>query len=141
MIKVGLLGVGHLGKIHLKLLKEISQFQIVGFFDSDIDKAKQVEKENNGSTSLTTSIPLFNSADELISQCDAVDIVTPTVSHHALAIKALKNSKHIFIEKPLANTLEEAKEIMNLSAEANVKVQVGHVERFNPAFLSVKDYY
>ena len=133
MIKIGLLGVGHLGKIHLKLLKEISQFQIVGFFDSDKEKSKQVQNENN--------IPAFNSIDELISKCDAVDIVTPTVYHHALAIKALKNSKHIFIEKPLANTLEEAKEIMNLSVEANVKVQVGHVERFNPAFLSVKDYF
>ncbi len=133
MIKIGLIGVGHLGKIHLKLLKEIPQFQIVGFFDSDKEKSNQVQQENN--------IPAFNSADELISQCDAVDIVTPTVSHHQLAIKALKNSKHVFIEKPLANTLEEAKEIMNLSIEANVKVQVGHVERFNPAFLSVKEYF
>ncbi len=133
MIKIGLLGVGHLGKIHLKLLKEIPQFEIVGFFDSDKEKSRQVQQENN--------IPAFNSSDELISQCDAVDIVTPTVSHHAFAIKGLKNSKHIFIEKPLANTLEEAKEIMNLSVEANVKVQVGHVERFNPAFLSVKDYF
>ena len=133
MIRVGLLGVGHLGKIHLKLLKEIPQFKIVGFYDSDKEKSKQVSVENN--------IPAFDSADELISQCDAVDIVTPTVSHHQLAVKALKKSKHIFIEKPLANTLEEAKEIMNLADEANVKAQVGHVERFNPAFLSVQKYF
>lgn len=136
MIKVGLLGAGHLGKIHLKLLKEIPQFQIVGFFDADNEKSKQVSKENN--------LPAFNSADELISKCDAVDIVTPTISHHSLALKALKKSKHIFIEKPLANTLEEAKEIMTLAAESRVlgiKAQVGHVERFNPAFLSVQKYF
>src|ERR1051326_8230380 len=133
MIKVGLFGIGHLGKIHLKLLKEIPQFNIVGFFDTDKEKSKQVQQENN--------IPAFSSVDELISQCDAVDIVTPTITHHELAVKTLKRSKHIFIEKPLANTLEEAKELMNLADETGVKVQVGHVERFNPAFLSVKKYF
>src|SRR6185436_17792433 len=119
MIKIGLFGVGHLGKIHLKLLKEIPHFQIVGFFDTDMERAEQVQHENN--------IPAFSSADELISQCDAADIVTPTVSHHQLAVKALKSSKHLFIEKPLANTLEEANEIRMLAREAQVKVQVGHV--------------
>lgn len=133
MIRIGLLGAGHLGKIHLKLLKEIADFQVAGFFDADKAKAQQVSKENN--------VPAFNSAEELIAACDAVDIVTPTITHHSLAIKALKSSKHVFIEKPIANTLEEAKEIMNLASEADMKVQVGHVERFNPAFLAVKDYF
>ena len=133
MIKIGLLGVGHLGKIHLKLLREIASFQVVGFFDPDKKKAEQVQKEFN--------VPTFNSADELIAQCDAVDIVTPTTTHHELALKALKSSKHAFIEKPIANSLEEAKEIMTLAEEADVKVQVGHIERFNPAFLSVQKYF
>lgn len=133
MIKIGLLGVGHLGKIHLKLLREIASFQVVGFFDPDKKKAEQVQNEFN--------VPAFNSADELIAQCDAVNIVTPTTTHHELALKALKNSKHAFIEKPIANSLEEAKEIMMLAEEADVKVQVGHIERFNPAFLSVQKYF
>src|SRR3990172_3977127 len=133
MIKIGLLGVGHLGKIHLKLLKEIPQFQVMGFFDSDKEKSQKVQHEFN--------VPVFNSADELIAQCDAVDIVTPTITHHAFAIKLLKNSKHVFIEKPIANTLEEAKQIMALADEADVKVQIGHVERFNPAFISVQHYF
>ncbi|MBI4930293.1 MAG: Gfo/Idh/MocA family oxidoreductase [Bacteroidetes bacterium] len=133
MIKIGLLGVGHLGKIHLKLLKEIPQFQVIGFFDSDKEKSQKVQKEFN--------VPAFDSADKLISLCDAVDIVTPTITHHRFAVRALKNSKHIFIEKPIANTLDEAKEIRKLEEEANVKVQIGHVERFNPAFLSVQKYF
>ena len=133
MIKVGLFGVGHLGKIHLKLLKEIPQFQVVGFFDPDKEKSQKAQNDFN--------IPVFASADELISKCDAIDIVAPTIAHHEVAMKALKNSKHVFIEKPLSNTIEEAKEIMTIADEADVKVQVGHVERFNPAFLSVKHYF
>ena len=133
MIKIGLIGVGHLGKIHLKLLKEIPQFHVVGFFDSDKKRAEQIQKEFD--------VPAFNSVDELISLCDAIDIVTPTVTHHQFAINALKKSKHIFIEKPIAHTLEEAKEITTLADKVGVKVQIGHVERFNPAFLSVQNYF
>lgn len=133
MVKVGLIGVGHLGKIHLKLLKEIPQFEVLGFFDSDKTRAEQILKE--------FSVPAFNSADELIDACDAVDVVTPTITHYQYVIKALKKSRHVFIEKPISNTLEEARDIMALAAEAQVKVQVGHVERFNPAFLSVRNYF
>lgn len=133
MIKIGLLGIGHLGKIHLKLLKEIPRFQVIGFFDADKEKAQQIEKEFN--------VPAFNSAEELISKCDAIDIVTPTVTHHQFTVLGLKNAKHVFIEKPLSNTLEEAKEIMILANKSNRKVQVGHVERFNPAFLSVQQFF
>lgn len=133
MIKIGLLGAGHLGKIHLKLLSEIPQFQVIGFFDPDKEKSQKVQNEFN--------VPPFTSPDELISQCDAVDIVTPTVTHYELAASALKNSRHIFIEKPIANTLEEARKIMTLSEEAGVKVQIGHVERFNPAFLAVQNFF
>jgi predicted dehydrogenase len=133
MIKIGLLGAGHLGKIHLKLLKEIPEFQIFGFYDIDSEKSKQVSAEYG--------VHSFSSSEELISKCDAVDIVTPTLSHHSLAVNALKKSKHVFIEKPLANSLDEAKEIMLLAEKQKLKVQVGHVERFNPAFLSVKHFF
>ncbi len=133
MIKVGLLGAGHLGKIHLRLLKEIPHFQLVGFFDPDIEKVQKVQRE--------FGVPAFVSADELISKCDAVDIVTPTITHHVLALHALRKHKHIFIEKPIANNPGEAKEIISLAGKLNMKVQIGHVERFNPAFLSAKIFF
>ncbi|MFN0276484.1 MAG: Gfo/Idh/MocA family protein [Chitinophagales bacterium] len=130
MIKIGLLGVGHLGKIHLKLLQEIPQFQLIGFYDPDEVAAAYAEK--------TYAVKRFTSLQQLIDVSDAIDIVTPTLSHYDCARKALKKSKHIFIEKPVANSVREAKEIMNLVHEAGVKAQVGHVERFNPAFLALK---
>lgn len=120
-----------MGKIHLKLLKEIPDFEVVGFFDPDAKNAAYAEA--------TFNIPRFNSIHKLIDACDAVDIVTPTISHYDCARAALKKAKHIFVEKPLANTVHEAKYIMALAHEANVKAQVGHVERFNPAFLAIKD--
>lgn len=130
MVKIGLLGTGHLGKIHLKLLQEIPDLELVGFYDPDDKNAEYAQR--------TFSARRFSTIDELLDNCDAIDIVTPTVSHFECARKALKRSKHIFIEKPLANTMREAKEIMNLVQEAGVKAQVGHVERFNPAYLAIK---
>ncbi len=132
MIKIGVLGAGHLGKIHIRLLKEIEGFDLVGFVDLNDENAEFVQKEYG--------IKRFLDIDELLEHVDAVDIVTPTVNHYECASKAMKKSKHVFIEKPLANTIEEGKELVNLSYEANVKVQVGHVERFNPAFLQAKNY-
>jgi len=132
MIKIGVLGAGHLGKIHLKQLKEIPKFDLVGFFDYNIEQTKKVIKEYN--------IPSFKSIDDLIDNVDVVDIVTPTLSHYDCAVKALKKSKHIFIEKPVTNTLEEAAELIELTREASVIAQVGHVERFNPAFLAAKPF-
>mgnify|MGYP000096896047 CR=1 FL=1 len=132
MIKIGVLGAGHLGKIHLKLIKEIADFELIGFFDPDFEKSEHARKE--------FGIPAFYSVDELIEASEAVDIVTPTLSHFDCAEKAIKNSKHVFIEKPVTNTKEEAKTLINLSHEANVKVQVGHVERFNPAYIEASKF-
>ena len=129
MLKIGVLGAGHLGKIHINLLKEISAFELVGFYDPDQSKADQIK-----------DVKYFSSMDELMDLCDVIDIVTPTVNHYECAVKALRNSKHIFIEKPLANTIQEAKDMMGLAEEANVKVQVGHVERFNPAFIAAQGF-
>lgn len=131
MIKIGVLGAGHLGKIHIKLLKEIPAFELVGFYDSDREVAKKVSE--------SLGVPYFEDMLGMIEAVDAVDIVTPTSSHFECARTALKRTKHIFIEKPLANTVAEAKAMMALVKEANVKAQVGHVERFNPAFLALKD--
>ena len=132
MIKIGILGAGHLGKIHLQQLKEIPKYDLVGFFDHNDEHTKQVTAEYK--------VPSFKSIDDLIENVDVVDIVTPTLSHYDCAVKALKKSKHIFIEKPVTNTLEEAAELIELVREADVKAQVGHVERFNPAFLAAKPY-
>lgn len=132
MLKVGVLGAGHLGKIHIRLLKEISGYELVGFFDPDAVKSAEVEKE--------FGITNLGSIDAVIDQCDVIDVVTPTLSHYDCASLALRSSKHVFIEKPVTNTLEEARSLMELAREANVKVQVGHVERFNPAYLAAKDY-
>jgi len=130
-LKIGILGAGHLGKIHIKLLKEISAFEICGFYDPNEEVATQVSRDFD--------IPFVEDSGKLISQVDAVDIVTPTLSHFECAVMALKNGKHIFIEKPMTNTPDEAKKLIELVEEAAVKVQIGHVERFNPAFLAVKD--
>ena len=131
MIKIGLLGAGHLGKIHLKLLKTISDFEVVGFYDSDSEVRNKVSSE--------FSVPAFLDYDTLLAQVDAVDIVIPTISHYEYARKAVREYKHIFIEKPLTQTTDEGKRLATLVKEAGIKAQVGHVERFNPAFLAIKD--
>jgi predicted dehydrogenase len=133
MIKIGLFGAGHLGKIHLKLLKQIADFEVVGFFDVHPEQSQKVEQE--------FGVKSYSSATDLINACEALDIVSPTTTHHELATLSLKNNKHVFIEKPISQTLEEAKEIIDLAATSNLKVQIGHVERFNPAFLAIKNYF
>ena len=130
MLKAGVLGAGHLGKIHLRLLKQSKQYQLVGFYDADEENGKKVEAE--------FGYHFFNSIDDLIDAIDMVDIVTPTLSHYECAKKAIAKGKHIFIEKPITNTVEEAEHIRELLAEHGLRGQVGHVERFNPAYLAVK---
>lgn len=132
MLKIGVFGVGHLGKFHLNNWKEIEEVELVGFYDPSDANASQVKKEYN--------LKRFKNADQLIEACDAVDIVAPTTEHFELCKKAILKSKHVFVEKPLANTMEEAKEIVKLAKEANIKFQVGHVERFNPALLAAKEH-
>ncbi len=131
MLKAGVLGAGHLGKIHLRLLNQSEKYELVGFYDADESNAKRVADE--------FGYKYFNSIDALIEAVDVVDIVTPTLSHYNCAIKAINKGKHIFIEKPITNTVEEAEDIRRLLAEHNLRGQVGHVERFNPAFIAVKD--
>lgn len=131
MLKAGVLGAGHLGKIHLRLLKQSEKYELVGFYDADEENGKKIEAE--------FGYKFFNSIDALIDAVDMVDIVTPTLSHYECAKQAISKGKHIFIEKPITNTVEEAEHIRELLAEHNLRGQVGHVERFNPAFLAVKD--
>jgi predicted dehydrogenase len=132
MLKVGVFGVGHLGKFHLNNWKEIATAELVGFFDPNDDNAKEVEEKYG--------LKRFTDAEALMDLCNAVDIVAPTNHHFELVKMALRKSLHVFVEKPLANTMDEAREILKLTKEANVKLQVGHVERFNPAYLAAIKY-
>ena len=131
MLKAGVLGAGHLGKIHLRLLQESEKFELVGFFDPFTENAEKVAKE--------FGYKLFDSIEELIAAVEVVDIVTPTLSHFECAKKAIEKGRHIFIEKPITKTVLEAEAIKTLASQFHVQGQVGHVERFNPAFTAVKD--
>lgn len=134
MLKIGVLGAGHLGKIHIRLIKELSEeFDLVGFYDPS--------DENANTTVEQFGIKRFDSMETLIDEVDCVDIVTPTIAHYECASLAIRKTKHVFIEKPVTETVEEAKSLMNLALEAGIKVQVGHVERFNPAFTSALPYF
>lgn len=132
MLKAGVLGAGHLGKIHLRLLNQSEKYELVGFYDADETHGKKVEAE--------FGYKFFSSIDALIDAVDMVDIVTPTLSHYDCAKQAIAKGKHIFIEKPITNTVEEAQHIRELLAQHNLRGQVGHVERFNPAYIAVKDH-
>ena len=132
MLKVGVFGVGHLGKFHLNNWNEIEGVKLVGFYDPGDDNAFEVSEKYG--------LKRYKDPSVLMNACDIVDIVAPTTVHHELCKMAILKSKHVFVEKPLANTMNEAKEILKLAKEANMKFQVGHVERFNPAFLVAKEY-
>lgn len=130
-LKIAVLGAGHLGKIHIRILKDSPSYELIGFYDPNPAASAHAMSE--------LGVTAFNDIDELISLVDVIDIVTPTLSHFDCALKGLKSFKHLFIEKPITSTLEEAKKLRKLAEEAGTKIQVGHVERFNPAFLSVEE--
>ena len=133
MLKIGVLGAGHLGKIHIKCIKQIKKYKLVGFYDPDDENAARVEQE--------FGIKRYGTLSDLIEDVEVVDIVTPTISHFDCASEALKKTRHVFIEKPVVTTLDEARKLIAISDEANIKVQVGHVERFNPAFIAARPYF
>lgn len=131
MLKIGVFGTGHLGKFHLNNWKEIEGAELVGFFDPDNATATEVSSKY--------SLKRFDTVEALLDACDAVDIIAPTSFHFELCKAAITKGKHVFVEKPLANTMDEARELVKLAKEADIKMQVGHVERFNPAFLALKE--
>ncbi|MBX2827624.1 MAG: Gfo/Idh/MocA family oxidoreductase [Flavobacteriaceae bacterium] len=133
MLKAGVLGAGHLGKIHLKLLNQSSKYELVGFFDADTEASQKISEEFGYKS--------FPSMEALIDACDVIDVVTPTIYHCEVAEKVIKAGKHLFIEKPITQTVEEAEKLLALAKEYGVKGQVGHVERFNPAFMAVRDKF
>ncbi|NVK26493.1 MAG: Gfo/Idh/MocA family oxidoreductase [Flavobacteriia bacterium] len=131
-LKIGVLGAGHLGKIHIKCIGLLPEtYDLVGFFDPNDEAAAAVE---------STGLKRFMSVEDLVDAVDVVDIVTPTLSHFECAVKAIRKSRHVFVEKPITHTLEEARQLIKLSEEAGIKAQVGHVERYNPAFLAARPF-
>lgn len=130
-IKIGVLGAGHLGKIHLRILQSSERFELVGFYDQSHEIAQAVEKE--------FGYKAFSDLEALIKEVDVVDVVTPTLTHYEMATKALNNGKHVFIEKPITNTIDEANALVSLANKNQLLGMVGHVERFNPAFLAAQD--
>ncbi|MGZ3912035.1 MAG: Gfo/Idh/MocA family protein [Flavisolibacter sp.] len=131
MLKIGVFGTGHLGKFHLNNWKEIPGVAVIGFYDPNDAIAAEITSQYG--------ITRFQDPDQLIDAADAVDVVTPTQHHFLICEKAIKKGKHVFVEKPMAHTIEEAKTLVKLVQESKIKFQVGHVERFNPAFLAIKD--
>ncbi|SDR97349.1 Gfo/Idh/MocA family oxidoreductase [Gramella sp. MAR_2010_147] len=129
MLKAGVLGAGHLGKIHLKLLNQSEEFELIGFYDADKKNAEKVAEE--------FGYKMYTDLDTLIAEADMIDVVTPTLAHFDVAKKVISAGKHLFIEKPITNTYEEAEVLIELAKKHKVKGQVGHVERFNPAFQAV----
>ena len=130
-LRIGLIGLGHLGTIHLKCMQQVDEIEIVGIYDIDTDLAK-----NKG---ITFNVPVFLNLHDLILDCDALDIVTPTTSHFEIAKLCIESGKHIFIEKPMTQLLSEARELCDLIDTTDLMVQIGHVERFNPALLSLRN--
>lgn len=132
MLKIGIVGVGHLGKFHLNNWLEINDVEVVGFVDPNDEIAADVMEKYG--------IKRFFDTDDFLNQCDAIDIVAPTNYHYEWCEKAIKLGKHVFVEKPFAHTMDEARQLVKLAKESNIKLQVGHVERFNPAFLALKGF-
>lgn len=131
MLKIGILGAGHLGRIHIQQWLQIPGVELIGFFDPNDDNAAIAITEYQ--------VKRYTSAEQLIEDADALDIVSTTTQHFAIAKMCLRKNKHLFIEKPMTHTLEEARELVKLVNEAHVKCQIGHVERYNPAFLALKN--
>jgi len=131
-VKIGVIGVGHLGSIHAKLWKNIEGAELVGIRDIVDEKNQQIANDLN--------VTAFSDLDEIIKSCDALTIAVPTSLHYEIALKCIEAGKHCLIEKPITSTYIEAKKLIELARQKDVIIQVGHVERFNPAIAALKDY-
>ena len=129
-IRIGLAGAGHLGRFHIECLQRIDEFILVGFHDSDMSRAEEIRNKYN--------VAYFPSFEELLDKVDALCIVTPTITHHELALTAIEGGKHLFIEKPLTDNPVTSLELVRRLKEKNLVGRVGHVERYNPAFVAAR---
>jgi predicted dehydrogenase len=131
-IKTGIVGTGHLGKIHTKLFKEVGASEFIGIYDLDYDRAKQVADE--------FGVTAFKELDELLDQVEAVDVVATTSAHYKVVKQAFAKNKHVFVEKPITAQIWEAEQLVREAKEKKLVFQVGHIERFNPALLALDKF-
>ena len=131
-VRVGVVGTGHLGSHHVKHFANINEAALVGIFDINKNRSKEVAKKNN-----TKSFP---SLKALIEKTDAISVVTPTESHAKIALQCINSGKHVFVEKPMTNTISEADALVASATKNNVILQIGHIERLNPALIALKPY-
>jgi len=131
-LSVGVIGVGHLGKLHTKMFKQMSNCNLVGVFDSNPEQAKLIANE--------FVIQSFNSIDELLTKVKAVSIAATTRAHYEVAKKCFEKNIHVFVEKPITAAIEQGEELVKIAKEKNLKFQVGHIERFNPGLLSLESF-
>ncbi len=132
-IKIGVIGTGHLGRLHTKLLSEIEIAELVGAFDLDKEKLDAVTSE--------FKIKSFNSVEDLLNEVDAVSIAATTSQHYELVKQSLNEGVHVLVEKPITSEIWQAEELVKLANEKDLRLQVGHIERFNPAIVSLDEYH
>ena len=131
-LSIGVIGVGHLGKLHSKMFSQINNCDFVGVFDANPEQAKSVADE--------FGVKSFESIDELLSNVKAVSVAATTTAHYEVAKKCFEKNIHVFVEKPITAAIEEGEELVKLAKEKNLKFQVGHIERFNPGLLSLESF-
>jgi predicted dehydrogenase len=130
-VKVGVAGVGHMGKEHARIYSELQEVELVGVHDSNPDTARKIAAK--------CKTRAFGSLEEMVDAVDAASIVTPTTTHLAIAEPFLKRGKHVLVEKPIAMDTEEARKLVNLAEKHGAKLAVGHVERFNPVLVALEE--
>lgn len=128
-MKIGVIGVGHLGQHHARIFSELDDSELIGVYDIDFQRAETIAQQNH--------CKKFQSVKDLLKKVDAVSIATPTTTHFNYCKESLNAGKHIFVEKPICSNLEDAKELVSIAKNNNLKIQVGHIERFNPAIMAL----
>ena len=131
-LKIGIIGIGHLGKLHVKMFKHIKNCEIIGVYDKNFIQSKSAASEYN--------VNEFEDLDDLLNKVDAVSVAATTSSHYELVKKSLENGKHVFVEKPITETIFKAEELVKIANKNKLNLQVGHIERFNPALVSLEKY-
>src|SRR3990170_2928484 len=131
-IKIGVIGTGHLGKLHVKMFKQIQECEVTGIYDGNSQTAKDVAQEFN--------VKAFDNLDDLLKNIQAASIAVSTTAHHEVAKKCLEKNIHIFVEKPITSSISEAEELVQISSNRKLNLQVGHIERFNPAIISLERF-
>tara|TARA_B100001113_G_scaffold67768_1_gene52284 strand:+ start:91 stop:1074 length:984 start_codon:yes stop_codon:yes gene_type:complete len=131
-VRIGVIGVGHLGQHHVKHYKTLNNVELIGVFDIDRERSSDISKKFD--------VKVFDDLNSILEKVDALSIVTNTEHHFKIAEKCLRSKKHVFIEKPITAVIEEADKLLSMAEQNRVLIQVGHIERLNPALLALNEY-